>query len=136
MGGRSDSAFSEAQEGMEMKRRVCKCSQCQTDFLRAENDGSSQRDRCFYCRNYESDQHKKPLQAWAHRILRDAISRGLIPKLGYTMRTEIKCVDCGGMAQGWDHRDYTKPLDVMPVCRPCNNRRGPAYPYNIEEATK
>jgi hypothetical protein len=36
------------------------------------------------------------------------------------------CVDCGKQARDYDHRDYLKPLDVAPVCRGCNQRRGPA----------
>ncbi len=35
-----------------------------------------------------------------------------------------KCVDCGGSASVWDHRDYRKPLDVSPVCDSCNHVRG------------
>ena len=37
-----------------------------------------------------------------------------------------KCVDCGANATDYDHRDYNKPLDVEPVCRSCNIRRGNA----------
>lgn len=40
-----------------------------------------------------------------------------------------KCWDCGRMASCWDHRDYTKPLEVEPLCRSCNRRRGPGAPY-------
>ena len=40
-----------------------------------------------------------------------------------------KCVDCGKPAEMYDHRDYYKPLEVNPVCRTCNTKRGPAYPY-------
>lgn len=36
------------------------------------------------------------------------------------------CVDCGEPAVFYDHRDYSKPLAVEPVCRRCNNLRGPA----------
>lgn len=36
------------------------------------------------------------------------------------------CVDCGRPAEGYDHRDYTQPLKVDPVCRSCNVMRGPA----------
>lgn len=39
---------------------------------------------------------------------------------------ECLCVDCGAAAHDYEHRDYTKPLDVVPVCRGCNKRRGPA----------
>ena len=37
-----------------------------------------------------------------------------------------KCVDCGKPAKHYDHRDYSKPLDVVPVCVSCNILRGPA----------
>lgn len=40
----------------------------------------------------------------------------------------ILCVDCGKRATQYDHRDYSKPLDVKPVCRSCNLYRGPARP--------
>jgi len=33
------------------------------------------------------------------------------------------CVDCGANAVCYDHRDWQKPLEVVPVCRSCNNRR-------------
>lgn len=38
------------------------------------------------------------------------------------------CVDCGAKATDYDHRDYNKPIDVEPVCRSCNLKRGPAKP--------
>ena len=36
------------------------------------------------------------------------------------------CVDCGQRAFHYDHRYYSRPLDVVPVCRTCNHLRGPA----------
>ncbi len=36
-----------------------------------------------------------------------------------------RCTDCGSPAFCYDHRDYSKPLDVEKVCRKCNWRRGP-----------
>lgn len=51
-----------------------------------------------------------------------AIRRGLLPALDGS----IKCVDCGAIAAGYDHREYAKPLQVEPVCRICNAKRGPA----------
>jgi len=36
------------------------------------------------------------------------------------------CVDCGAQAFDYDHRDYRKPLEIEPVCRSCNIKRGPA----------
>lgn len=40
--------------------------------------------------------------------------------------TSQVCVDCGEPATHYDHRDYNKPLDVQPVCRSCNKKRGAA----------
>ncbi len=41
--------------------------------------------------------------------------------------TELDCVDCGQPADRYDHRSYSRPLDVSPVCGPCNYKRGPAH---------
>lgn len=62
----------------------------------------------------------------AHTALNRAVRNGKIPKLDGT----IPCVDCGAPACDYDHRDYSKPLDVEPVCRRCNLRRGPAIPVS------
>ena len=56
--------------------------------------------------------------------VRTAISNG---KLKHP--SKLKCVDCGKKAECYDHRDYAKPLDVAPVCSPCNVRRGPAIGF-------
>ncbi len=50
-----------------------------------------------------------------------AINRGeLVPA------KQLKCVDCGMQAMSYDHRDYSQPLSVQPVCQSCNKLRGPA----------
>ena len=38
----------------------------------------------------------------------------------------FSCVDCGKPATCYDHRAYSEPLVVDPVCDLCNKRRGPA----------
>jgi len=48
-----------------------------------------------------------------------AVKLGKLPKA-----TELTCVDCGKPATQYEHRDYTKPLEIDPVCRKCNHRRG------------
>lgn len=59
----------------------------------------------------------------AHKAIRIEIREGrMLPP------TSCECVDCGEPAYCYDHRDYTKPLSVQPVCRACNNRRGPGLP--------
>lgn len=46
------------------------------------------------------------------------------------------CVDCGKTAREYDHRDYNKPLDVQPVCRSCNLKRGPAIAKRLPQAVQ
>lgn len=52
-------------------------------------------------------------------LVRNAVFRGILP----VVRT-LRCVDCGMPATDYDHRDYLKPLDVDPVCKKCNKKRG------------
>lgn len=60
----------------------------------------------------------------AERQLAAAIKSGLLLKA-----SNHACVDCGKPATGYDHRDYSKPLDVVPVCQSCNCKRGPGLPW-------
>jgi NMD protein affecting ribosome stability and mRNA decay len=75
--------------------------------------------RCDAC-----DKPFKAAMLACNKALNQARSRGLFP----SPKTLI-CVDCGASAHDYDHRDYSKPLEVEPVCRACNFKRGPAlYP--------
>lgn len=58
----------------------------------------------------------------AHALVRKAVLAGELRALNGT----INCVDCGAPAVCYDHRSYSKPLDVQPVCKSCNKRRGHA----------
>lgn len=53
----------------------------------------------------------------------EAIRTGKLKKLS---QENVECVDCGGRALNYEHRDYSKPLDVEPVCVKCNKERGKA----------
>ncbi len=66
--------------------------------------------------------------ARAHYIVWLAIKRGTLAEL-----SSLKCADCGAPAECYDHRNYFEPLKVEPVCKGCNSRRGPGYPYPTEE---
>ena len=39
-------------------------------------------------------------------------------------KENVSCVDCGNRASAYEHRDYSRPLDVVPVCASCNAVRG------------
>lgn len=69
---------------------------------------------------------KYPLRSRASALVHRAVRKGELPSL---KGGAVACVDCGNPAAHYDHRDYTKPLDVQPVCRACNIRRGRAHPY-------
>jgi hypothetical protein len=75
---------------------------------------------CFPC----TKQRDKDSGAYlAHQAVSAAVRRGDMPRA-----SEFPCVDCAKPARDYDHRDYSKPLDVQPVCRSCNKLRGPAIP--------
>jgi len=65
----------------------------------------------------------------AHVEVSNAVARGELPPVATCL-----CVDCGDPAQAYDHRDYGRPLDVEPVCDPCNARRGKASPSPVTAA--
>lgn len=50
-----------------------------------------------------------------------AVRRGYLPPV-----RSLKCIDCAVQATDYDHRSYDYPLQVVPVCRKCNWKRGPA----------
>lgn len=63
-------------------------------------------------------------RAWSNNLVRKAIERGWMQPAG-----ELSCDDCYEPATCYDHRDYTKPLDVDAVCESCNTLRGPAVQF-------
>lgn len=67
-------------------------------------------------------EERHPGYAKAHQAVYRAVKRGALPRLDGT----VDCVDCGAAAKHYDHRDYSKPLEVEPVCARCNRLRGSA----------
>ena len=94
---------------------------------------------CFHCGSdrgryggrycYSCEQIVQKYQRAALRAVREAVQVG-----GLVRAKLLLCVDCGDQAHDYDHRDYSKPLDVVPVCRSCNLRRGPAAIPELEAA--
>lgn len=60
-------------------------------------------------------------------MVKQAVRMGYLPKLDGS----IRCTDCPAPADRYDHRDYWNPLDVQPVCRIHNMRRGPALSHPV-----
>lgn len=82
---------------------------------------------------YERDKVRRKERGIAPRVVRyasylvqKAVSKGILPPA-----RDLVCVDCGGSKKNgtmvYDHRFYSRPLDVEPVCGSCNKKRGAAY---------
>lgn len=95
---------------------VRKCHGCGRAHL-AMHEMSECRDCSFVRHCYQAG-----VRGPASYAVAKAVKLGQLPKLDGS----IACVDCGGIATDYEHRDYSKPLDVEPVCRSCNKLRGPA----------
>jgi hypothetical protein len=76
--------------------------------------------RCHACTVTRRDAMKAVRQA-AAKALAAAIRCGELPRPQL-----LRCTDCAEPATCYDHRDYTKPTTVEPVCRSCNVVRGHA----------
>lgn len=74
---------------------------------------------CSKCK--PEDHYTRTAQYQAHKAVARARARGQLQA-----PSELECVDCGVPAIEYDHRDYSRPLDVEAVCRRCNLKRGPA----------
>lgn len=72
---------------------------------------------CFLCWEYK--------QAVVNMVS-NAIRKGQMP------RPSGNCTWCEAPAKVWDHRDYSKPFDVIPLCYSCNNKAPPGLmPENL-----
>ena len=108
---------------------VIKCRDCGVKLGSRETITS--RDylkRCRPClRKHENAATKERISRFteerksAIKLTNEAIRKGALLSLRLN---RIKCTDCNNRATMYDHRDYSKPLDVEPVCGSCNNRRG------------
>jgi DNA-directed RNA polymerase subunit RPC12/RpoP len=96
-------------------QRTIVCAECQTTFTR-DAVGSARVIHCDRCRH-----ERFAVQKRAANALSNGLRHGLVES--YMGKA---CVDCCEPAQCLDHRDYTKPLEVEPVCLSCNFYRPPA----------
>lgn len=70
------------------------------------------------------------LMRWAGNLVYKAVAKKRIPPA-----SNYRCVDCKRrQAKVYDHRDYTKPYSVEPVCISCNSRRGPGKHWNVRKS--
>ena len=92
-----------------------KCVICGSNIPREKGRGQSS-----YCSNICSGLVSDARHS-VQRLIHKSINQHGMPSA-----KSFSCVDCGNPAFDYDHRRYKAPLDVVPVCRPCNLKRGPA----------
>ena len=86
------------------------CRECGSIAFRAMPNFAT----CLPC-----GQKRESVMRQAHLAVRRAVIAGTLPR-----PDSLYCIDCGGFATMYDHRDYLRQLDVEPVCRSCNTKRG------------
>lgn len=94
------------------------CMACGTVDL---TTGGTSNYKCVGCRSENGIDPLGTPKYLAHQAVAKARRDGVLAD-----PRKLACVDCDGAAIEYDHRDYSKPLEVVPVCRGCNLRRGPA----------
>jgi len=95
------------------------CRFCNTEIVGRHHLAKT----CFECADTKKDRT-------GVRAAISAVSKAVRVGLLAPVKT-LFCVDCEKPAECYDHRDYNKPIDVVPVCRKCNFQRGSAIPKNL-----
>ena len=68
--------------------------------------------------NTDKYEKNNPKKRAAHVIVNSAVRRGDLPRV-----STCNCVDCGIQAAEYHHEDYSKPLEVEPLCKKCHIKR-------------
>lgn len=61
---------------------------------------------------------KFPAQTKAWILVGNAVRNGKLPRVSSCL-----CADCGAPAKEYHHPDYAKPLEVVPLCEECHEKR-------------
>lgn len=75
------------------------------------------KNREYALRRSKAYKEKNPQQVKASIAVQSAIKSGLLPPL-----TTQFCFVCAKQATEYHHVDYSKPLEVFPLCRSCHRR--------------
>jgi len=99
------------------------CQSCGFGFDAASLHRRFSKQRCAPCQRQQWKAAERAIGARAAmKVVAKAVRGGRIQPAA-----AFACADCSDAAAVYDHRDYTKPLQVEPVCLRCNARRGPAF---------
>ena len=101
------------------------CRECVSEYYDKNAERLIERSKKWNRQNPEKARravidHKKrhPDRARARQLVIQKKRAGRIPPA-----SDLQCVDCGGKANSYHHEDYSKPLDVVPLCHRCHGIR-------------
>lgn len=98
-----------------------------------QGDGEMMRNLCYQCQEWfftaattrtKFCEKCKPIWMMARSRASTAVAKAV--KAGQLKHPSQFICTCGNDAAVYDHRDYSRPLEVEPVCDPCNSKRGRA----------
>lgn len=120
------------------EEHCCRASTCFHCTRRAMNAKKPRR-FCAVCNRDISpglERLSQPSSPYCSRACKEALHEAQIKAISEVSKavkrgelvpaTHFVCTDCGAPATEYEHRNYRRPLDVDPVCRSCNIKRGPA----------
>lgn len=99
--------------GHKADKPVGLCVDCAREYKRKYRERTSEYNREYSKRRAPRDNIKMRAVSRSLRMVRD----GLVPEA-----TSCLCFVCGECAEEYHHVDYTKPTEVIPVCRSCHQR--------------
>ena len=106
---------------------ACKACHKARDKKRRKNNPEKKYKQNKAWRENNADKHRAHVRAWhqanpekfaAHQAIKNAVRRGDLPRV-----STCDCRDCGIQAADYHHEDYSKPLEVEPLCRLCHKKR-------------
>jgi hypothetical protein len=99
---------------------LAKCCRCGYEWVTKNKKVKT----CSWCRSPYWNKARNSyeyfaMRKWANEKVFQAMSKGFLSK-----PSNFKCKDCNRQAQEWEHRNYSRPFFIEPVCHRCNTKRG------------
>ena len=99
---------------------LAKCFRCGHEWIpKVENIRTCAKCRSPYWNKAKSKLDYMKMRNWAVGVVQMSKYKNLLESA-----SKKKCVDCGNNANHWEHRNYSRPLLIEPVCQSCNIKRG------------
>ena len=102
----------------ETKARNKTWRQNNSDRYRARNEAWAKKNPDKRQAIIKTYREANPEKFAAHKAVEKAVRRGDLPRV-----STCDCRDCGIQATEYHHEDYSKPLDVEPLCKKCHTKR-------------